>query len=103
MSIITDLQEEIAEKGREIARLHAEIEEWSGTAVQNGIEVDNLRAQLAAQQGVVMPERKEYPSRATYPDAREFDAACLEVHVWNTCLDKVARLNADRSAQGEKP
>lgn len=56
--------------------------------------IAQARAALApAAVAVVMPERKEYPSRATYPDSREFDAACLEVHVWNTLLDKVTRLN----------
>lgn len=32
----------------ETAALHAQIEEWSGTAVQNGMECDRLRAELLA-------------------------------------------------------
>ena len=48
----------------------------------------------AKAQGVVMPERKQYPSQSTYPDGEEFSAACGEVQGFNRCLDEVARLNA---------
>ena len=58
----------------------------------------------AKAQGVVMPERKQYPSQSTYPDGKEFSAACGEVQGFNRCLDEVARLNAatvlEAKAQG---
>ena len=45
----------VASLQAEIAKRDAAIEEWSGTAVQNGMEVDRLTAALSAQQSA--PER----------------------------------------------
>lgn len=56
-----------------------------------------LRAELAAikAQGVVMPERKEFPELMM--------AEYHEVRGWNACLDEVARLNATPVKQVSVP
>lgn len=45
----------------QIVERDAQIEEWSGTAVQNGMEVDRLNAALSAQQSA--PERVSVPGK----------------------------------------
>lgn len=66
--------------------------EYCNENIQRGWVGWQARAALAQPSPAPELERREYPSRAIYPDASEYAAACGEVSGWNSAVAQHDRI-----------